>query len=188
VAYTRGLVDVRRYNRLSPRSQVNLRLVAGGWLAGDELPLQRRLSVDGPGALPGFDFRRTDAGNDVATCSGAGFAPGGQPAQCERIALVQAEYRGDLHFDLLGKSEWDNLMQAGTNAAWIVFADAGRGWLVRRRSGGSGYSAWVVPPLSTFRVDVGVGVDLRLIGFYVAKAVSDGDEPLNFFVRLRHRF
>jgi len=188
VAYTRGLVDVRRYNRLSPRTQVNLRLVAGGWLAGDELPLQRRLSVDGPGALPGFDFRRAAPGDDVATCSGAGFAPRGQPAQCERIALVQTEYRRDLHFDLFGKSEWDNLMQAGTNAAWILFVDAGRGWLVRPGTGALGYSAWAVPPLSTFRVDVGAGIDLRLIGFYVAKAVSNGDEPLNFFVRLRHRF
>lgn len=188
VAYTRGLLDVRRYNRLSPRSQVNLRLVSGGWLGGDELPLQRRLSVDGPGALPGFDFRRTHAGEDVGTCGDGGFAPGGHPAQCERIALVQAEYRGDLHFDLFGDSEWDDLIQAGENAAWIVFFDAGRGWLVR--SGGSivGYGAGHIPPLSTFRTDVGVGLDLRLIGFYVAKAVSDAHEPLNFFVRLRHRF
>ncbi|MFN2566106.1 MAG: hypothetical protein ABR499_14005 [Gemmatimonadaceae bacterium] len=188
VAYTRGLLDVRRYNRLSPRSQVNLRVVTGGWLGGDELPLQRRLSVDGPGALPGFDFRGADAGEDVATCSGAGFAPGGRPAQCERMALVQAEYRGDLHFDLFGDSEWDNVMQAGSNAAWIVFMDVGRGWLIRSRADGVGYGRGAIPPLPTFRTDVGAGIDLRLIGFYVAKALSDGDEPLNFFIRLRHRF
>jgi hypothetical protein len=188
VGYTRGLLDVRRYNRLSPRSQVNLRFVAGGWLGGDELPLQRRLSVDGPGALPGFDFRRMDAGEDVATCGGGGFAPGGRPAQCERIALVQAEYRGDLHFDLFGDSEWDDLIQAGENAAWIIFFDAGRGWLVRSGSGSVGYGAGQIPSLSTFLTDVGVGLDLRLIGFYVAKSLSDAHEPLNFFVRLRHRF
>lgn len=188
VAYTRGLLDVRRYNRLSPRSQVNLRLVTGGWLGGDELPLQRRLSVDGPGALPGFDFRRANAGEDVATCGDGGFAPGGQPGQCERIALVQAEYRGDLHFDLFGDSEWDDVIQAGENAAWIIFFDAGRGWLVRSRSNAAGYGAGGIPSLSTFRTDIGVGIDLRLIGFYVAKALSDPHEPLNFFVRLRHRF
>jgi hypothetical protein len=101
---------------------------------------------------------------------------------------VQAEYRGDLHFDLFGNSEWDNLMQAGTNAAWVVFLDSGRGWLVRDGAGEFGYAAGKLPPLSTFRTDVGVGVDLRLIGFYLAKALSSGDEPLNFFVRLRHRF
>ena len=186
-AYTRSLLDVRRYNRLSPRSQLNLRLVTGGWLGGGELPLQRRLSVDGPGALPGFDFRGSGSGEDVATCSGSGFAPGGRPAQCERIALVQAEYRGDLQFDLFGRARWDDVMQAGTNAAWIVFADAGRGWLVAS-GGSSGYAAGVIPRLSTFRTDVGVGLDLRLIGFYVAKALSDPREPLNLFVRLRHRF
>jgi hypothetical protein len=188
VEYTRGLLDVRRYNRLSPRSQVNLRLVMGGWLGGDELPLQRRLSVDGPGALPGFDFRGAHAGDDVATCGGPGFDPGGRPAQCERIALVQAEYRGDLHFDLFGDSEWDDLIQAGENAAWIVFFDAGRGWLVRSGSGSAGYGSSQLPPLSTFRTDAGVGLDVRLIGFYVAKSLSDPREPLNFFVRLRHRF
>ncbi|MDQ3996241.1 MAG: hypothetical protein M3303_04405 [Gemmatimonadota bacterium] len=188
MAYTRGLLDVRRYNRLSPRSQVNLRLVTGGWLGGDELPLQRRLSVDGPGALPGFDFRGAHTGEDVATCGGPGFAPGGIPAQCERIALVQAEYRGDLHFDLFGDSEWDDLIQAGENAAWIVFFDAGRGWLVRSGGAGGGYGAAEIPSLSTFRTDAGVGLDLRLIGFYVAKALSDAHEPVNFFVRLRHRF
>jgi hypothetical protein len=188
VTYTRGLLDVRRYNRLSPRSQVNLRLVTGGWLGGDELPLQRRLSVDGPGAMPGFDFRTGDPGEDAATCAGGGFGPGGHPAQCERIALVQAEYRGDLRFDLFGNSEWDDLIQAGENAAWIVFFDAGRGWLVRSGSNGAGYGAGQIPALSTFRTDFGIGLDLRLIGFYVAKALSDPNEPLNFFVRLRHRF
>ncbi len=186
MSYTRGLLDVRRYNRLSPRAQVNLRLVTGGWLGGDELPLQRRLSVDGPGALPGFDFRGLRPGEDVGTC-GVGFVPGGQPAQCERIALAQAEYRGDLHFDLFGNSDWDNVMQAGYNAAWVVFLDAGRGWLVHGAESG-GYSGGGLPPLSTFRTDVGAGLDLRLIGFYVAKALSSGREPVNFFVRLRHRF
>jgi hypothetical protein len=188
VAYTRGLLDIRRYNRLSPQAQVNFRLITGGWLGGDELPLERRLSVDGPGALPGFDFRVADAGADIATCGSGGFASGGRPAQCERIALVQAEYRGDLRFDLLGNSQWDDLIQAGENAAWIVFIDAGRGWLIRSGSTGIGYGTGAVPPLSTFRTDIGIGLDLRLIGFYVAKALSDPHERLNFFVRLRHRF
>ncbi len=186
--YTRGLVDVRRYNRMSPRTQVNLRLVTGGWLGGDELPLQRRLSVDGPGALPGFDFRGADASADRATCSGLGFAPAGGPAQCERIALFQAQYRHELYFDLFGNAQWDDFIQAGTNAAWIVFVDVGRGWLVRSAAGDTGYPRGGMPPLSTFRTDAGVGIDMRLIGFYVAKALSDAHEPPNFFVRLRHRF
>lgn len=187
-SYSRGLLDVRRYNRLSPRSQVNLRLVTGGWLGGEELPLQRRFSVDGPGALPGYDFRMNERGADVATCGDGGFPPGGRPAQCERLALVQAEFRRDLRFDLLGHADWDDVFQAGENAAWIIFFDSGRGWLVRRDNDDVGYSPTALPSLSTFRSDVGIGIDLRLIGFYVAKSLSDGSEPLNFFVRLRHRF
>jgi hypothetical protein len=59
---------------------------------------------------------------------------------------------------------------------------------VRSGDGRAGYDARKLPPLSTFRTDLGAGVDLRLIGLYVAKAVSDTHEPLNFFVRVRHRF
>ena len=77
---------------------------------------------------------------------------------------------------------------AGRNAALILFVDVGRGWLVRSEDGENGYEPGGIPPLSTFRSDVGVGLDLRLIGFYVARALSDAHEPLNFFVRLRHRF
>jgi hypothetical protein len=35
---------------------------------------------------------------------------------------------------------------------------------------------------------VGAGLDLGLIGAYVAKAVTDANEPLRFFVRIRRRF
>ena len=70
-----------------------------------------------------------------------------------------------------------------------IFVDAGRG-LARsgRRGGDAGYARSGMPPLSTFRTTPDVGIDMRLIGFFVAKALSDANEPVNFFVRLRHRF
>ena len=37
VAYTRGFIDGRSYNRVGPSAQLNFRLVAGGWIAGDPL-------------------------------------------------------------------------------------------------------------------------------------------------------
>lgn len=46
--YDRAFIDVRRYNRLSAEGQLNLRLVAGGWLSGDELPLERRFPSGAP--------------------------------------------------------------------------------------------------------------------------------------------
>jgi hypothetical protein len=193
VSYSRGLVDIRRYNRLSPYAQINLRAVVGGWLSGDPLPLQRRLSMDGPGALPGFDFRNDRGGVDIGTCS-VGTPVLGRPTQCERIALAQVEYRGDIAFDVF---DWDDgphyrHRSGRPSAAWVVFADAGRGWNVGEPAAGDStgllYARDRLPPLSTFRSDVGIGLDFGGFGVYCAKSVSTPKEPANFFVRLKHRF
>jgi len=71
-------------------------------LSGDPLPLERRLSIDGPGTIPGFDFRSVE-GIDVGTCSEVS-APPGRPAQCERVALAQLEYRNDLRISVVAVS------------------------------------------------------------------------------------
>lgn len=186
VNYTRGFLDARSYNRLSPNAQLNFRFVTGGWLAGDELPLQRRLSVDGPGAMPGYGFRVPRAIEDRGTC-GSGVL--GTPAECDRIALAQVEYRGDIHF---GFGDWwdnDDRVRVRSAPVWVVFADAGRGWLVRERAGvTTGYGQGELPPLSSFRTDLGAGLDFGSFGVYVAKAMSHGGEPARFFIRLGHRF
>jgi hypothetical protein len=188
VDYQRVLLDLRRYNRLSPEGQLNMRVVLGGWIAGDELPLQRRFSVGGPGTLPGYDFRRPKGGDDVFQCGGVG-APPGHPAQCERIALAQAEYRGDLHFELFDWEEDDGRhWGVSSDATWIVFADAGRGWLVGPEQGELVYPRDAFPALGTFRTDVGIGFEAGVLGLYIAKSVTDSREPANFFVRVRHRF
>ena len=193
VEYVRGFLDARRYNRVGPSAQLNFRLVAGGWLGGDELPLQRRLSVSGAGALPGYDFRTPIRQEDVGTCTGPVGAPPeivtGRPALCERIALAQVEYRGDLHFDLFGGFDWrDGSSHFRNDATWVVFADAGRGWLVGERAGNLRYESTGFPHPNTFRTDIGVGLDFGDFGMFVTKALSDGGEPANFLFRLRHRF
>jgi len=194
-AYDRAVIDVRRYNRIAPGAQLNLRLIAGGWLSGDDLPLQRRFSVGGPGTLGGYDFRRTAGRPDVWQCAtpirqDAAF-PIGTPAQCERFAMAQVEYRGDMHFDLFGvlDEERDRRRAGwGRGTEWVVFADAGRGWLVGEPDAGLSYRRGTMPALSTFRTDVGIGLVLDNVGVYVAKALSDRGTPLNVFVRLRPRF
>lgn len=187
--YTRGLVDLRRYNRLGPSAQLNMRVVLGGWLGGDQLPLERRLSVDGPGALPGYGFRELSIDRDVGTCS-AGILVPGRPAECDRIALAQVEYRGDLRLNFTGNwQDWPRHYRAAHgDVAWVMFADAGRGWNVDDPSRPENYGSAELPRLSTFRCDIGLGLDIAGIGVYAAKAVSHGSEPVNFFVRLRHRF
>jgi hypothetical protein len=157
--------------------------------------MQRRLSVDGPGALPGFDYRSDRGGADIGTCS-VGTPILGRPAQCDRIALAQIEYRGDIAFDFF--EDWDDgphyRQRSGRpSAAWVVFADAGRGWIVGETATTDGAADLVydrdrLPPLSTFRTDVGIGLDFGGFGIYGAKSVSTPGHPANFFVRLRHRF
>jgi hypothetical protein len=184
--YQRGFVDVRRYNRVSPSSALNLRVVLGGWLSGDPLPLQRRLSIDGPGTVPGFDFR-SGGPDDVGTCATSDTPPG-RPAQCERIGLAQLEYRSDLRISFSSGEDGARRTRFRADGAWIFFADAGRGWLVNAPGTNVNFGRRDFPPLSTYRTDLGAGVDFNLVGVYVAKALSVPREPLNVFLRVRHRF
>src|SRR5205809_5212761 len=55
--------DIRHYARISPSGRINVRLVGGGWVGGDPLPLQRRLSLGGPDPMPGHPFRATACNN-----------------------------------------------------------------------------------------------------------------------------
>jgi hypothetical protein len=69
----------------------------------------------------------------------------------------------------------------------VFFADAGRGWNVGPSDGVMTFNSETLPSLSSFRTDLGIGLDFAGIGIYAAKAVSRPD-PVNFFVRLRHQF
>jgi hypothetical protein len=201
--YGRGFVDVRRYNRLSPDAQLNFRLALGGWLHGDDLPMQRRFSLTGPGALPGFDFRQPATvgatSGDVGQCSVGGVEPAGSPAQCERMVIAQAEYRGDIRVRLFGDDDEGRVRRRAwrTDLSWVVFADAGRGWLVGPRDAGElVYPRGRLPSLGSFLADVGAGVDfghsrandLGSFGLYVAKAVTRPSPGANVFLRIRRRF
>src|SRR5207248_1119692 len=57
-AFSRLFLDFRRYMRVSPSGRVNLPLLAGGWVGGDALPLQQRLSMGGPDPLAGYGFHQ----------------------------------------------------------------------------------------------------------------------------------
>ena len=194
-SYDRLFVDVRRYNRISPDASLNMRLVAGGWLSGDDPPLQRRFSVGGPGTLPGYEFRTSTGRTDVFQCAGPALQdaslPLGSPALCERFAMAQVEFRGDMHLDPFGvlDEERDRRRAGwGRGTQWVLFADAGRGWLVGEPGDGLNYRKGEFPRLSTFKTDVGLGVVLDDVGIYVAKSLSDRGAPFNVFVRLTPRF
>ncbi len=188
VNYTRGFLDARRYTRIAPNTALNLRLVTAGWLGGDPLPNQRRLSVGGPGSIEGHDFRRSANDTDVFTCGGIATRAG-RPALCDRIALAQLELRQDFNFPWVRTDRGDAWWRLGLNtrSAWVLFADAGRGW--RTDGGGAGieYDSGL-PPLKTFRTSIGTGVDFGSLGLYLAKSTSSPREPVNFRVRFGRRF
>ncbi len=193
VTYGRALVDARGYNRISPASQLNARLVLGGWTNGDPLPMERRLSVGGPGTLPGYDFRdATLPGTDFFQCNSGALPPPGVPAQCDRVALAQLEYRSELHGNFFDAINARPVRIRGigftVRPAAVAFVDAGRGWLVGPRATDLRYPSGGFPRPGTFRTDVGLGLDLGLIGIYAAKAVSAEKEPVNVSVRVSRRF
>ena len=72
---------------------------------------------------------------------------------------------------------------------WVLFADAGRGWLVTPAGPVSDltYAKGKFPKANTFRADVGIGLMIENVGLYVAKALSGKHAPVNFFVRLKPR-
>jgi hypothetical protein len=191
VSYGRAFADVRKYNRISPSTQLNARLVLGGWLHGDPLPLERRLSVGGPGTVPGFDFRRTELGPDVGQCSTAELELPGRPAMCDRVVLAQLEYRNELHSELIDVFNRNGIRVRGVEfrvrPSAVAFVDAGRGWLVGSRQGDLVYPSASMP-FDHYRTDVGLGIDLGVAGIYVAKAVSTPKEPANVFIRIHNRF
>ncbi|MDB4951105.1 MAG: hypothetical protein JWM27_3754 [Gemmatimonadetes bacterium] len=196
--FTQGTVDVRRYNRISPTSRLNLRLLAGGALDGGALPPQRQHALGGEGSLPGYTLFSLDCGaRSQRYVRARDVGRGGDeppPAfyagyGCDRFALAQAEYRGSLRFRLHwdaddegdvasdGAEGWHGRRRASWNAdfAWVVFMDAGRGWAA---------AAGMDEPTA---VDVGLGVVLGRLGIYGAVPL-DGGGGVNVFVRLNPRF
>ena len=192
ITYGRLMLDLRDYNRISPTTQLNARLVLGGWVQGDPLPMQRRLSVGGVATLPGYDFRdATLSGPDVFQC-GTGAPIPGLPAQCDRVALAQLEYRTELRAPFLDVINSRAIRIRGigltVRPTAVAFVDAGRGWLVGERNGTLRYPGSDFPSFGSFRTDVGLGLDLGMLGVYAAKAVSESKEPVNVFVRVSRRF
>ncbi|HEX2092278.1 MAG TPA: polymer-forming cytoskeletal protein [Longimicrobiaceae bacterium] len=191
-AFTRGLLDVRRYNRINADSRLNLRLLVGGALDG-VLPPQRQHALGGEGSLPGYSLFQFDCGARFERLALRVPALGEEtesfvPAYgCDRFALLQAEYRGrfDFHFDWRGHGwddeddeeddDWNDGRSWDADLDWVLFMDAGRGWAGRRGRG------------EETAVDAGVGLLLDEFGVYAAIPLRQGG-GVNLFVRLGSRF
>ncbi|MBA3316925.1 MAG: hypothetical protein H0T50_02400 [Gemmatimonadales bacterium] len=181
-AFDRLFFDVRRYSRITPSLRVNARLRADGWVDGDRLPVQRRVSLGGPDLLPGYEFR-------AFNCAPTGFTEPSIPALCDRVVSAHVEVRTRLGLNLGFRTrDRENRSRRfiGIEEADLVFlTNAGKGWLAGDGPGQVRVNR--IPSLDEWKFDVGIGLDAGEVGAYIAKGVSQ-DESVKFLVRLQRRF
>lgn len=168
--------DLRRYLVLDPRLAVHLRLMGQGWIGGDPLTLQRRLSLGGDDYMPGYGFR-------AITCDLRRRPDPARPALCDRQLVAQVEVRRTV--DVRLGSRIGPYAIGIDRAELVVFADFGSAWIAG--DGPGQVPAGRIQALDEWRGDLGAGFDAGWFGAYVARAVTD-DEPLRLSLRLSRRF
>ncbi|UCC26690.1 MAG: hypothetical protein JSU98_06185 [Gemmatimonadales bacterium] len=183
---TLATLDLRRHARVDPVSDLRLRVLISGALDRKPLPPQWQSALGGEGSLPGYPRFSLDCGarsQPVLVTEGERDRTTYPFYGCDRTALFQAEYRGELSFDLDlspdGESwdSWSWWPNVDLTVAWLVFLDAGRGWSFT--PGGADTETLA---------DVGAGFLLGKLGFYWAYPLNGEDRDVNFFVRLQYRF
>ena len=186
-----GLVDARRYLRLSPSSMLAVRGIMAGSLAGGVLPPQFQTALGGIGSVPGRDPLQGDCGaRDAEAVLPDRGSEDGQRAYagygCDRLALLQAEYRGRFPTrwsplpDAWSSEEWAGALDL--QPRWSFFANVGRGWSL-----GEGVGPGTRTDTDTM-ADVGAGLYLGALGVYATMPVTGQQRRPGLFVRLTHRF
>jgi hypothetical protein len=176
--YRYGLIDARRYARLSPSARLSLRAVAAGSIDGDALPVYRQQSLGGEGSLPGYELHDFDCGGHNSTVNGSGYVP---YYGCDRLLLFQMEYQSDFRWlSRIGRNVGSDFGLLG-NIKWVLFFDAGRTWNEREARGDRGLGA------DDFVADAGLGLRFGTLGAYWAVPLSANRGGMNFFVRLGPR-
>ncbi len=189
-----GFLDIRGYFRINPGASLNLRGVMGGAMNDVPLPPQFQHSLGGVGSLPGHRMFTQDCGaRDVAAVfdhvtSQGSLTPEVFPSYgCDRFALFQVEFRGNLFLDWgLGgddgrdpwRDDWNWYPDIDFSPNWSAFFDAGRAWNLDSSD-------------TDTLMDVGVGLFFGDLGLYFAFPLNEdqnGDRDGNFFIRLSRRF
>lgn len=188
---TAGRLDIRRYNRLSPSTRLNLRFLVSGPLNAVPLPPQDQTTLGGEGSLPGHPRFSVDCGarsRQVAlpSASETDEPQAVYPAYgCDGVALGQIELQGRLPFSWApqeGAVSWETGSLLRLEPAWTVFLGAGRGWRAEDPTPAD------LREDSPLRMDIGTGVFVGPLGVYWTVPLNRRDRGLNFFVRISHRF
>lgn len=176
-------LDARRYARVNPSVRAAARVVAGGWISGDPLPVQRRVALGGPDILPGYGFRSFN-------CAPASLVDPSLPALCDRLVAAQLEVRTRTHIGLPFPTSdpYVTALQrllAIREPDIVIFGDLGTSWITGEGPGRVPNNR--LPVLNEWAADVGFGFDAGGLGLYLAQPLSGGG-PLLFSVRLQRRF
>lgn len=206
-SFSAATLDLRRYNRISPRSRLNLRLLAGGSLGGAALPPQRQHALGGEGSLPGYGLFALDCGARSARVirasdAGDAGAPSFYPRYgCDRVALFQAEYRSTLRVALGHNDFRFGAEHAGDGASRDADPaeraaaeepreptthDYAQFDVVAFFDAGRGWTRGAAGLDEPTAADVGLGLLFGRIGVYGAVPLR-GDGGVNLFVRLAPR-
>jgi len=172
-------VDARRYLRLGPRGRLAVRAAAAGAPDSGPLPPQRQHTLGAEGGLPGYSRFQLDCGARAEPPSAGGFYP---YYGCDRMVLVQAEYRHALFTDPGFGRRLGLDFDLFATPELVLFANAGRAWIEARALDGRADTG----PRS-LRPDLGVGLRLGPIGAYLAIPLAGSGRTPNFFVRLGPR-
>lgn len=121
---------------------------------------------------------------------------------CDNVLLFQGEFRGRLSFDWFSGDDDDFGQRYSYHRGSDLPRDAdalddldgfnwyGDGWfdgptLVLLSNAGTGWLDG--SPVGSLNFDVGAGLELGGLGFYVSKAIKDG-EPVRVTLRIARRF
>ena len=196
--FTKGFLDVRRYNAIGDAS-LNLRFVAEGILNDEVLPPQFQHALGGPGSLPGlpgFPGDPAAATMPAMDCGGRDFQVSTSATNfittrffpfygCDRYVLFQAQLEGYFGFQI-GDADLDFrdeglALNLELIPRWVLFFDAARAWVQGN-----------IGPFSRsdedLRYDAGAGIAFGDLGFYVAVPLEGDDKSAQFVVRLGSRF
>jgi len=175
--------DAVRHARFNPSTKIRFRFLGSGWVGGDPLPVQRRVSLGGPDILPGFGFRSLN-------CAPPGFSDQSEASLCDRMLAAQVEIRTNLPVDLpfrIRNADLAAIQQilGIEQAELVLLADAGKAWLTGDGPGRVPNNR--IPKLGEWDADIGVGIDAGGIGLYLAKAIAV-KRSFRLALRLQRRF
>jgi hypothetical protein len=189
-----GFLDARGYLRINPGASLNLRGVMGGALNDTPLPPQYQHTLGGVGSLPGYRLFSQDCGArdgkrsfQHVTHQGEFWADAFGSYGCDRFALFQAEFRGNLFTGWGGGSrggqdpwqdDWRWYPNVDFSPRWAAFFDAGKAWNIGDKD-------------TDTLFDVGVGIFFGDLGVYFAYPLTEdenGARDGSFFIRLSRRF